>query len=193
MKSLAFPTVTTFPELFAAVEPWLQSPDVEPWPSGTGPFRHLCLKGYGVTYRSYAVKARDHVLDYITSAMIVDQHDRVTFEAIVRDDGVLITATHNRILATRWLAIVDLVTVPDGIAAAEQFVKFTWNASPKSRMTECTLNDTLTALGWTTKPAPGFQGKCVYTDRGRPLGRMTAREVWDLLREKGLLQSLYQH
>lgn len=54
---------------------------------------------------------------------------------------------------------------------------------------EPTLNETLSRLGWHTaeRQNPAGQGKRVYDADGNDLGDLSAHEVWELLRDRGLV------
>jgi hypothetical protein len=51
-----------------------------------------------------------------------------------------------------------------------------------------TLHEALAAIGWRSeKGHENANGRVVYTASGECLGQVTAGDVWDLLRERGLM------
>lgn len=117
-KEVAFPDARSFWDLFSEARPLDASP---------GSRRQRVLRRHGEgQVTSYCgvvqdsregmdVTARERVLDYIVSSMLASDY-RISFGIVPRPDGTaLVYAAYDRILGDRWLAIVDLSTVPGGV------------------------------------------------------------------------------
>lgn len=69
----------------------------------------------GKEYRSFHVRPKQEVIEYVRNNMIPVYYDHIYFQVVVRNDNTaLITASYNQIIGSRWLALVDADTVPKG-------------------------------------------------------------------------------
>ena len=104
-KRIEFTEVTSFSELFSEWE----------WFYGSGYANQDGVSDYCNTTRidlphSLNVKARPHLVTWITSNMLLPEYDSWYFELVHRDDGILVVVKNNQILASRWLALLDTKT-----------------------------------------------------------------------------------
>ena len=104
-KTLAFPDMTDFSELFGNQEPkqnyeFAEKSVISNW---------LLFSDHHSEYR----QPTDKTLQYVRANMLPVDYDSIYFEVINREDGTsLVTAKYNQILGSRWLAFVDTETIP---------------------------------------------------------------------------------
>lgn len=65
------------------------------------------------------VEPSESMLAFVEEKMITVEHDRLTFEMIERQDGVLIIIRHGQIIGSRWLNIIPREGVPSELFPIE--------------------------------------------------------------------------
>jgi hypothetical protein len=55
---------------------------------------------------SLHVRPNEKLIEFISDNMFPIDHDRIYFEIVARVDGVLVMAKYNKILGSRWLALL---------------------------------------------------------------------------------------
>lgn len=116
-KEVLFPLARRFGELFRFARPASMEPGswrarvVHRFGEAAQVLSHLSLSGHGVERRTLDVQPFPGVLTAIEKSMISSDY-RIDFEAVVRDNGTaLVLARYDRILGSRWIAVVDAATV----------------------------------------------------------------------------------
>lgn len=122
-KPLVFPDVRSFGELFEGYAPWNSTLSRRSTPQAFPPVKVEGAKGSigpylvvsGGEHRSMAVKPNQAVIDYIVSNMFsILSDDTIYFEIVIRDENeALVTAKYNKIIGSRWLALIDPKTIPE--------------------------------------------------------------------------------
>ncbi len=117
-KPLAFPDAKSFDELFTSYAPWNSALSRRPTRQAIegikmgkhgmiGPY--LSMRGGN----SLAVKPNAAVIDFVKNNMLPIVEDHIHFEIIDRGEGEsLVTASYNKIIGSRWLALIKTSTVP---------------------------------------------------------------------------------
>lgn len=120
-KPLAFPEIRSFHELFEAAEPWDKNSEkrmglIPASSSSHGRRRETLYIGPYLTLgggRSMAVRPTQMVIDWIKNNMLT-MDDRLFFEIVDRGEGdALVIVSHNKIIGSRWLAMIDASTIPE--------------------------------------------------------------------------------
>lgn len=117
-KPLAFPEVKSFDELFVDYAPWNSTLSRRPTPQaieGIKASKHGQIGPY-LSMRdghSLAVRPSPAVVQYVKDNMLPIVEDHIYFEVIDRGEGEsLVTASYNKIIGSRWLALIKTSTVP---------------------------------------------------------------------------------
>lgn len=107
-KQLAFPKFTTLSELFSEWKWWQFSEGLsKKYPQVQGVSDYCSCHSTDLE-NSLHVKARPEVVKWINEHMIRSDYDSWYFELVSRGDGMLVVVKNNQILASRWLALLDI-------------------------------------------------------------------------------------
>lgn len=113
-KHIYFPAVKTFRELFTvnpnAVAVRIPEADSDPYMViGT----HFSVDGSKGFY-FFKVQPTEMVVEFLKKSLVFIDYDEIYFQAIMRNDGeALITANYNRIIGSRWLALIPHSEIPN--------------------------------------------------------------------------------
>jgi hypothetical protein len=115
-KTLAFPEVTLFADLFSVIPDLTESKIVSyQTPEGktsTNGTRTWIWGSIGGKHRSFHVQPTDDVMRYITDTDVVGGSKY--FQITDRGDNVsLVTVVWDQIIASRWLAFIDTDSIPE--------------------------------------------------------------------------------
>jgi hypothetical protein len=114
-KQLLVPETISFADIVEQWEPWgdlqQRSPHADEWavevPGLT--LGSYCQCGHSFKHYSIAIKVKPEIAERILGAMVVFNDDKLYFELVDRGGGVgLLVVKYNQILASRWIAFVDL-------------------------------------------------------------------------------------
>jgi len=111
-KTLGFPRVRAFADIFeSCVSHDAERPaDIELSSIGCT-LSPYCYTSGDVEHRSMWVRPRQAVVDYIVDNIVVADH--LHFQIVIRSaDQALVLVSHNRIIGSRWLALIDPRTIP---------------------------------------------------------------------------------
>ncbi len=121
VKTIHFMDVTKFSELFSQWRWWEheKSQGFEKIPvksHGHGTYiSDFCSAHNTDLESSLHVKPTQMVVDFIKDHMFLSAYDSIYFELVSREDGLLVLAKNNAILASRWLALLpksELIAIP---------------------------------------------------------------------------------
>ncbi len=126
-KPLAYPNAKRWDDLFEATtpldpKPGILAPILVEWPC---PDQHgrpepplqlssFCAISGRPEYQCLRVKPKQEVIDWIRDNML-RINDHLSFKVVIREDGeALVVVSHSCIIGSRWLALIDSTTVPNG-------------------------------------------------------------------------------
>ena len=121
VRTIHFMDVTKFSELFSQWRWWEheKSQGFERIPvrsHGQGTYiSDFCSAHNPDLESSLHVKPTQMVVDFIQDHMFLSAYDSIYFELVSREDGLLVLAKNNAILASRWLALLpksELTAIP---------------------------------------------------------------------------------
>lgn len=105
---IRFPEVTQFSELFEDWRVWEHQKSTG-FPVVEG-VTDYCAAHRTTLEGSLHVKARPYLVKFINENMIKTDNYSWFFELTQRDDGMLVSVKNNAILASRWLALLNVDT-----------------------------------------------------------------------------------
>lgn len=114
-RDIHFPDFTKFSDLFEEWK-WSVHNESEGYPpikcdpemtsTSTGVISDYCNAMRSALEDSLHVKPKQEIIDFINKNMFISDYDSIYFEVIGRIDGVLVLAKNNKILGSRWLAVL---------------------------------------------------------------------------------------
>ncbi len=118
VRTIHFMDVTKFSELFSQWRWWEheKSQGFEKIPVvGSAYISDFCSAHNTDLESSLHVKPTRVLVDFIQANMFLSAYDSIYFELVSREDGLLVLAKSNAILASRWLALLpksELLAIP---------------------------------------------------------------------------------
>ena len=126
-KPLTFPEAKRWEDLFEEAiphdpRPGVFAPILVEWPC---PDQHgrpepplqlssFCAVDGRPGYQCLQVKPKQEVIDWISDNMLRIS-DHLSFRVVIREGGeALVVVSHSCIIGSRWLALIDADSVPDG-------------------------------------------------------------------------------
>ena len=107
-RVIRFPEYTRLLQLFSEWKPWRHHEGLSKrYPEVQG-VSDYCSMHSTKAEHSLHVKARPELIAWINENMIRGDNDSWYFELIQRKDGMLVLVKNNQIIASRWLALLDV-------------------------------------------------------------------------------------